>query len=95
MALHRKVIANRTLRPAGHPALRVACAAIRVGAAARLAEYWAAVIPAVSGRLGVCAGTAVLARDQRERFVQFRAGARTGSGAVAARRLYRPFPAGK
>ena len=46
----------------------------------------ASVIPAVSGRLGVCAGTAVSASDQRERFVQFRAAARIGSGAVAAAR---------
>ena len=55
-----------------------------LGAAARLAEYYAAVIPAVSGRLGVCAGTAVSASDQRERLPQFRAEARTARPARTA-----------
>ena len=97
-----KSMPNRTLRPAGRPALRVACAAVRVGAAALLAEYCALVIPAVSGRFreagtGGCGQRPTGAvrsvprgsanRDRRRRR---RAGARTGSrAAVAANSSFR------
>ena len=60
-------MANRTFVRLG--ALTGACAAIRIAAAVCIAGY--------------CAGTAISVSDQRERFVQFRAEAQVGSGAVA------------
>ena len=78
-------MANRTFVRLG--ALTGACAAFGVAAAVVRAVYWASVIPAV-GPVPPCRacapGRQIQTSDQRERLPQFRAGARTGSGAVAA-----------
>ena len=86
-----KSIPNRTLRPAWRPCGRERGFARCGGLCAwRVIARWLyRPFPAGFGRPGQAAAVS----DQRERFVQFRAAARTGIGAVAAAREREPGPA--